>query len=195
MKVSGHVVVGLAGLAALCAGAALLIHNSAGTDGASAQTETAPVVAVPAAAPVACPAGSPEFGPARPGTAETMVPDSPLSADVCRYEKAGGDFGSAPSTPPPLTLSGRLEGAELVAVVDAFNAGGPGNPRLCGIGIVGAPATIVWTTFHYAAGPAVNVTWWGTGPCNQSHNGTKTDGGLAHEIPPYWTDPVPPQQG
>ncbi len=122
----------------------------------------------------------------RPGTAEVMVPDAPLFAEVCRYEKAGGE---ETKSPPPLTASGRIDGAELASVVDAFNAAdGPANPRRCGRPPqVGDPATIVWTTFHYADGLPVLVGW--SGPCNQLGNGTKTADKLPRQIPPYWTNP------
>lgn len=140
----------------------------------------------PAEPQVDCSAGpSWEFGAARPGTAETMVPDTPLFADVCRYDWPGGE-----PTPPPLGASGRIDGAELATVVDAFNAAvGPANPRRCGGPLGGGPQTLVWTTFHYADGPPVRVGW--TGPCNQSNNGTKSAEGPIGPIPPYWTDPVP----
>lgn len=85
----------------------------------------------------------------------------------------------------------RLEGAPLDTVVGALNAAGPTNPRRCGVPTAMSPAAIVWTTFHYASGPPVSVYW--SGPCNQSHNGTKNADGLAHEIAPYWTNPVPLQ--
>lgn len=76
---------------------------------------------------VDCSSGSVwEFGPARPGTAETMVPDAPLFAEVCRYDRPGGE---QTPTPPPLTASGRIDGAELSAVVDAFNAAAGPTPN------------------------------------------------------------------
>ncbi|MDH6284296.1 hypothetical protein [Prescottella agglutinans] len=138
---------------------------------------------------VECSSGWRDFGPARPGTAETMVPDAPLFAEVCRYEKAAR--GDGPPTPPPLTASGRIDGAELATVVDAFNAAtGEVNPRRCGRPPqVGDPATIVWTTFHYAEGLPVQVAW--SGPCNQIGNGTKSADNLPRQIPPYWTNPEP----
>lgn len=136
---------------------------------------------------VDCSAGpSWEFGPARPGTAEAMVPDTPLFADVCRYERAGLDWEEP--APPNLTASGRIEGADLATVVDAFNAaGGPANPRRCGGPAGDGPQTIVWTTFHYADGLPVRVGW--SGPCNQVNNGTKSADNLPRQIPPYWTNP------
>lgn len=136
---------------------------------------------------VDCSAGpSGEFGPARPGTAEAMVPDTPLFAEVCRYDKPGGE---QTPTLPPLAASGRIDGAELATVVAAFNAAAsPANPRRCGRPTqTGDSATIVWTTFHYADGLPVHVNWFG--PCNQSNNGTRIAEGLASEIPPYWTNP------
>lgn len=137
---------------------------------------------------VDCSSGSVwEFGPARPGTAETMVPDAPLFAEVCRYDRPGGE---QTPTPPPLTASGRIDGAELSAVVDAFNAAaGPANPRRCGGPVGGGPDTFVWATFHYADGLPVRVAW--SAPCHQSDNGTTTAEGPAGPIPPYWTDPEP----
>lgn len=137
---------------------------------------------------MACPTGTVEFVSARPGVAESMVPDTPLFAEVCRYEKAGGE--ATPSSPRPAS-AGRVEGAELDALVDALNAAGPTNPRRCGTPTASEVATIVWTTFRYSSGPPVQVRW--SGPCNQSSNGTKLADGLAREIPPYWTNPVPLQ--
>lgn len=92
---------------------------------------------------------------------------------------------------PELPSAGRLEGAELDALVDALNAAGPTDPRRCGVPAAPDATTIVWTTFRYASGPPVQVRW--SGPCNQSSNGTKLADGLAREIPPYWTNPVPLQ--
>lgn len=166
-----------AGTAALCAGVILGATGCADSGRPAAD-----------AAPVACPTGTVEFVSARPGVAESMVPDTPLFAEVCRYEKAGGE--AAPSSPRPAS-AGRLEGAELDALVDALNAAGPTDPRRCGVPAAPDATTIVWTTFRYASGPPVQVRW--SGPCNQSSNGTKLADGLAREIPPYWTNPVPLQ--
>ncbi|BDE58896.1 hypothetical protein [Prescottella equi] len=166
-----------AGTAALCAGVIL---------GATGCADSGRPAA--GASPVACPTGTVEFVSARPGVAESMVPDTPLFAEVCRYEKAGGE--AAPSSPRPAS-AGRLEGTELDALVDALNAAGPTDPRRCGVPAASDATTIVWTTFRYASGPPVQVRW--SGPCNQSSNGTKLADGLAREIPPYWTNPVPLQ--
>ncbi|MCA1007896.1 hypothetical protein LCL87_19465 [Rhodococcus hoagii] len=182
-KISTRIAVGV-GTAALCAGAVLLFTDSAD----AARTEPGAVAESPTAVPVACPAGGLDFGPARAGVAETMVPDTPLFAEVCRYDRPGGE---AEPVPPHLASSGRLEGAALDAVVDALNAAGPTNPRRCGAPMALSAATITWATFHYSDGPPVQVYW--SGPCNQSHNGTKLADGIAHEIPPYWTNPVPLQ--
>ncbi|BCN58602.1 hypothetical protein [Prescottella equi] len=166
-----------AGTAALCAGVILGATGCADSGRSAAD-----------AAPVACPTGTVEFVSARPGVAESMVPDTPLFAEVCRYEKAGGE--AALSSPRPAS-AGRLEGTELDALVDALNAAGPTDPRRCGVPAASDATTIVWTTFRYASGPPVQVRW--SGPCNQSSNGTKLADGLAREIPPYWTNLVPLQ--
>ncbi|BCN76211.1 hypothetical protein [Prescottella equi] len=175
--------------AALCAGAgiALALTGCASDNDDDQPTKSVDVTMFETeTTEVDCSAGpSWEFGLARPGTAEAMVPDTPLFAEVCRYDKPGGE-----QTPPlpPLAASGRIDGADLAAVVAAFNAGAsPANPRRCGGPSIGDPETLVWTTFHYADGPTVRVGW--SGPCNQSSNGTRTAEGLASEIPPYWTNP------
>lgn len=185
-KVSGSVLTA----SALCVGVgiALALTGCTNDDRAAESTDTTTsVVDTPAEPQVECSSGwSRDFGPARPGTAEAMVPDTPLFAEVCRYDVPAR--GDGPPTPPPLTASGRIDGAELATVVDSFNAAdGPVNPRRCGGPDGGGPATFVWTTFHYAEGLPVHVGW--SGPCNQSRNGTKSAEGLASQIPPYWTDP------
>lgn len=185
-KVSGCVLTA----SSLCAvvGIALALTGCTNDDRAAGSGGTTTSVVETQAKPqVGCSSGlSEELGPVRPGIAETMVPDTPLYAEVCRYEKAGGE---ETPTPPPLTASGRIDGAELAAVVDAFNAAAsPANPRRCGRPTqIGDPETIVWTTFHYADGVPVLVGW--SGPCNQSYNGLKSAEGLSSPIPPYWTNP------
>lgn len=178
----------------LCAGAGVALaltgcaNNGDGQPAKSVDIRTFDVITTEPQ--VECSSGwSRDFGPARPGTAEAMVPDTPLFAEVCRYDEPAR--GDGPPVPPPLTASGRLDGAELAIVVDAFNAAAsPANPRLCGRPTqIGYPETLVWTTFHYADGLPVRVVW--SGPCNQSHNGARTAEGLASQIPPYWTNPEP----
>ncbi|RDI30409.1 hypothetical protein DEU38_106225 [Rhodococcus sp. AG1013] len=185
-KVSGRVLTA----SALCAGVGIALALTGCTidDQTTERADTTTFVVETQAEPRAeCSSGwSREFGPARPGTAEVMVPDTPLFAEVCRYEKAAR--GDAPPTPPPLTASGRIDGAELAPVVDAFNAAAsPANPRRCGGPAGGGPETFVWTTFHYADGLPVHVGW--SGPCNQSNNGTRSAEGPASPIPPYWANP------
>lgn len=184
LQVSGRALTATLGVGV---GVALAVAGCANADRTTESVDVETFEVGTAETPVECSSGwSRDFGPARPGTAETMVPNTPLSAEVCRYDEPARRDG--PPTPPPLTASGRIDGAELATVVDAFNAAdGPANPRRCGGPVGGGPMTSVWTTFHYSDGPPVRVGW--TGPCNQSNNGTKTAEGPAGPIPPYWTDP------
>ncbi|WP_430332063.1 hypothetical protein [Rhodococcus sp. ACT016] len=170
--------------------AALLVTatlSACGADSTDAGSTSAPETATAAAATdgVDCPTTGIEFDPAHAGPADEMVPGTPVSATICRYDApAGQEADPAPTEPvmPPLTRSGRLEGDDLARVVSALNAGEPANPRACGLGF--PPTSIVYATFEYADRPSVTIESWE--PCGQSSNGTRLAVAPQASLSPWW---------
>ncbi|NMM91349.1 hypothetical protein B2J88_44810 [Rhodococcus sp. SRB_17] len=89
-------------------GIALVLTGCTNDDRAAESTDTTTSVVETRAEPqVDCSSGlSGEFGPARPGAAEVMVPDTPLFAEVCRYEKPGGEETRRISKRSPTCVDG-----------------------------------------------------------------------------------------
>ncbi len=88
-------------------------------------------------------------GPQRPGTDEMFVPDTPVSATMCRYD------GPRFADPRTLKLTGstELSGGVLTNFVTALNAARKGYMRCPAPG----PSSVVWAKFHYTDGPDVEV--------------------------------------
>ncbi|QBJ96613.1 hypothetical protein ERC79_12025 [Rhodococcus sp. ABRD24] len=155
--------------AGLCAVAAVLAYDIIGGS-----------VAVEAPTP-ACPPTTRDhdFGPTRAGSAELMVPGSPVAATACRYDGIRYD-GSAPLG---LTRAGLLSGEVLDKVVEVLNESVPTSPTACRP--VDGRASAVSVIFRYESGPLVEVRW-GTDRCGLVTNGIRSAKLSTVAIPPYW---------
>lgn len=106
-------------------------------------------------------------GPQRPGTDEKFVPDTPVSATICRYYGSVARFADYNSL--KLTGSTELSGAALVNFVTALNRAPIGSgrcppPR--------NPLSRVLVRFHYTNGLDVEVVTGRSG-CWNSSNGSR----------------------
>ncbi|MDH6280005.1 hypothetical protein [Prescottella agglutinans] len=164
-------VVGVAGAVAL----GVSVFRTASSEPTPAETVATEVV-------VECPATTSglTFGEPREGTGDVMVPNTPDSATVCRYDGIRGETAA----PLPLTRSGVIEGEQLSALVDSLNSSPPATVRRCPPDF--GPASVLAVTFVYRDGPPVTVRW-GAGPCDFASNGVKSaEVPAALDAPSFW---------
>ncbi len=101
----------------------------------------------------------------RPGTDKIFVPDTPVSATMCRYS------GPRYADPQAMILTGstELSGEVLANFVDALNRA-RSYPMRCPA--FGSPS-MVWAQFHYMDGPDVEADMGVVG-CLNASNGIRT---------------------
>jgi hypothetical protein len=173
---------GIAAVAAIVAGAGTTVVVANRHDAVQQPAATANTTCPPVPGPWA-------IGPQRPGTADVFVPDAPVSATVCRYERPAY---LRPDPEPAFSLSrrGELSGMGLREVVTAFNTASE-RPLSCPFPY---DQVRLLVRFHYEAGLDVDIIME-TGRCFSANNGVRVANVNQVNIPGFTDNPpLPPSE-
>lgn len=104
------------------------------------------------------------------------MPDTPVSATICRYDGSDTPFADLKSL--KLTGSTELSAAGLINFENALNAARNGVMRCP----APSPTSVVWARFRYPSGPDVEVNM-GAARCWNASNGRRDAVVLGISIP------------
>ncbi|MFE0463830.1 hypothetical protein ACFW1A_31705 [Kitasatospora sp. NPDC058965] len=113
----------------------------------------------------------------RPGVEEVIVPESPVSAWVCLYDRTSATGASGSPAGPVLSGSGGLSGSRLSALVASLDAAPKGAVRC-----VTDAHTVAAVRFVYPSGPDVEVRI-GVDTCRTASNGSRDVNATAVTVP------------